>query len=412
MSTLIRSDGAVFLIQVYRDQLKQQKPKQMRESLRRLSAQQGRYLRIFSDKKGVLEVCLDKDVGFLLGESIARNFNKHPDFIYIENREKLEKSVIIVVRNEKVQLDTLVPTNEIWSELLPLVASETQYDLFYSGFENQLPGEFFNNGFGSASIAKMMERAVSLPQSLIDSLPLDLDLQLLPYEKALENSPLSGLSKGIWVAISGVCLVVFLLIMVVIAKPQESRTQVGLSPYAGYYQGLSEQPASQVLGSVIRVLSQVFLLPAIELQRVEYHDHQLALSFMDQQPNLSPLLSFAKDNQFEFLLYSSRVKLTQQQHVKPVKIENKIYSTTQLYVYLSDHLRRIHPGSSFHFLSSKQGNHWKVWSCEWRVSDLTSADLDWLRRILVNAPVSCDGISLAYHDGVMQGTIHLKIWGT
>jgi hypothetical protein len=369
-------------------------------------------LRIFVDKKGVLEVCLDKNLGFLLGESMARNWSKHSNFIYIENREALKKTLVVVVRDGKVQLDTWVSIDEVWTELLPLTVEETEYQLLYFGFGDQFLVEFAENGSRAVLSDLMLKRAVSLPQSAVDTLPLYLDLQLLPCEKALQESAFSATSKGVWLALLAI-VIAMTVVFLGIKKPQEvDSASVILSPYAGYYQGLSQQPASEVLGSVIRVLSQVFLLPAIQLQRIEYGNDELSLHFVDQQAALSPLLSFARQNQFEFSLHASSVKLTQKKHFKPVNVKNKIYSATELYVYLSDQLRNIHLGSGFRLLSSKQEKNWKVWTCEWRVRDLTAADLDWLRRIVANAPVSCDNISLAYHDGAMQGTIHLKIWGT
>jgi hypothetical protein len=414
MSTLIRNDGAVFLIQVYRDQLKQQKSRRMRETLRRLSEQQGRYLQIFADKKGEIEVCLDKNVGFLLGESIVKHFPNQTSFIYLEQMDKAGNSLVVVVKDRKVQLDTLVPTDEIWAELLPLMAGDTGYALFYAGFGERLTIGFPSNGAMAESTAEMLAQATRLPNTLIDALPLDPCLQLMPCEKAIQQSSFSGVSKRIWGATALVVLaVVAIVVSVDLAREDHDQQAAWQLPYAGYYHGVAAEPASQVIAVVVRSLSQVFNLPALQLNRLEYHHKKLELSFISQHAKLQPLLSWAKSHDYNFSLHAGSAKLIQMQHFKPAELENKIYSTTGFYAYLADHLREFHPGSSIRLTtSSRVGKRWQTLGCEWQVSDLTVADLNWLRRLLEHAPVTCESIALSYHDGVMRGTIHLKIWGT
>jgi hypothetical protein len=411
MSTLIRNDGAVFLIQVYRDQLKQQKPSRMRDVVRHLSAKQGRYVSILLEK-GVTDIALDKNVGFLLGESVARHFSEQKNFIFIELLEKLNKSLVVVVRDGKVLLDTLVATSSIWPELLPLVADETKYSLYYSGFGESLPLEFPNNGSTAASTVEVLAQATRLPTSLLEALPLSEDLQLVPCEKAIQQSPISGMSKKLWVG-TGVFAVFVLAVVLVVGSSKNSQLPKAgwKTPYSDYYRGVSQEPASEVVSSVIHVLSKLSLLPAIQLHHIEYHGHKMELGFVGHNARLTPLLSWAKENHFHFSLHSSSALLTQQLRFKPVNLHNKIYSVTAVYVYLSDFLRSIHPGSKFRLSKHHSTKNWTVLSCEWQVSGLSAADLSWLRSVLSQAPVSCERISLAYREGVMQGTIRLKIWG-
>lgn len=411
MSTLIRNDGAVFLIQVYREQIEQQSPKRMREALRRLSAKQGRYLHV-SGSKVALEVALDKSVGFLLGESLVKHFKDQPSFIYMERMEKINQVLVVVAREQKILLDTLVSNDEIWPELLPLVAGETRYPLFYSGFNGSLPLDFPNNGSTATSTAEMLAQATSIPNSLFDLLPLYVDLQLVPCEKAIQQSHIRGVTNKTWGVISAVCLIVTFAFAIQWVDHVNAPKAGKKSPYVGYYKGIAEQPASQVVESVIHALTQVFALPSIQLHRIEYHNRELELKFIGDNEKLAPLLSWSKQNNFHFSVHSSNVRLTQKQQFKPVSLNNKIYSATQVYVYLSDHLRSMHPGSGFRLSSSQSKKGWKTLICEWHVAGLTAADLNWLHKLLKQSPVSCDRISLAYRDGVMQGNIHLKIWGT
>lgn len=413
MSTLIRNDGAVFLIQVYRDQIRQQKPKHMRESLRHLSAQLGRYVRILSDNQTDTEVAFDKNVGFLLGESMARHFSEHKSFIYVEYMEHLQKSLVVVVRAGKVQLDTLVTTDEVWAELLPLVAGEEKYRLFHYGFEDGLPVELPKNTPAMDSTDEMFAKATPLMHSLFDNLPLHSDLQLIPCERAIKQSNFAGVSNTAWLSLTAVC-VLALAAVFLLNRPDEHglSTMTRLSPYAAYYRGVSEDPASQVLAVVIKAVSQTFQLPAVQLHRIEYSHDQLELDFASEHARLEHLLTWSKRNDFKFALQMSSVKLTQEQYFRPVNLGHKIYSATQIYAFLSDHFRSVHPGSYFRLQSTEKKTRWRILSCEWRVKDLTATDLDWLRRLLLNSPVSCNKITLGYHDGVMGGIIHLKIWGT
>lgn len=411
MSILIRNDGAVFLIQVYRDRLRHQKAARMREKLRHLSDQQGRYVQIFADKGGEVEVCLDKQVGFLLGETIINHFAEHASFIYLEQLKTAGKSLVVVVKDRKVQLDTLVDNESIGSELLPFVASDTDYCLFYAGYDGQLPIAFA--GSVVDRIGPMLAQAVSL-SPLLDALPLNPRLQLVPCEKAIQQSNFSAISSRIGWA-TGFIVFAILAIMLFIGLLRDDRHEqpTGQLRYAGYYNGIAKEPASQVLSVIMNTLSQVVQLPTLELDRLQYHQDQLELDFSARQAKLQPLLNWAKNRGFHFSLYAGNVKLTQKQQFKPADLHNRIYSTTAFYAYLSDHLREFHPGSNIRLSSSSRAaKQWQTLNCEWQVSDLTLADLDWLRRLLVNAPVTCDSIALSYHDGEMRGTIHLKIWGT
>jgi hypothetical protein len=414
MSTLIRNDGAVFLIQVYRDQLKAQKARRMRDKLRRLSEQQGRYVQIFSDKKGEIEVCFDKNVGFLLGESIARHFRSEAHFIYIEQMHKTGKSLVIVVKDRRVQLDTLISHENIWSELLPFLAEETAYHLFHAGFDDRLPFDFSSKESANRLMIKMVSEARALPKTLFESLPLDPSLQLIPCEKAIQQSNFSGMSGRIAMGAALILLVVIAIMLSIDWAREDQKEQAAWQlPYAGYYRGVSAEPASEVLARVNDALSQVYELPTLEIQRLDYHGQQLEISFMGEQDKLEPLLNWAKSNNYRFSLHSGTVKLIQQASFKPVDLGNKIYSTTEIYAYLSDQLHSIRPDSTFRLSSSSQeGKHWQNLTCEWQVADLTPMDLDWLRRLLLQAPVTCDRLALSYHDGAIRGTIQLKIWGT
>lgn len=412
MSTLVRNDGSVFLVEVYREQLKKQKPNRLRSALRYLSSQHGRYVRLVEDSLGNVDVALDKTAGFLLGETFARHFKKGEDYIYIERLEKADQALLVVIENGKVILDAVVFQSDIWQELIPIIAVKSRYRIYHFGFGDDEPIELSLDEPTVGRASEILTRATALPKSVFDSLPLDDDLQLLPCEKAVQQSSFSGAAtKNTVFFVIAFC---FVMLLVGIFQSGRPPTEAGKprTPYSLYYHGVSDEPAEQVVGFVLSVVSQIAAAPELNLDQIDYRRQELRLGFANKDDKLTPLLSWSKDNQFHFELHSTSAHLIRQQRFAPVKTAEKIYSAQDLYVYLSDHLRSILPGSNFRLLSTHQSSHWKSLACEWQVVGLSPTGLKLLQKLLADMPVSCSKISLSYRDALMQGTISFVIWGS
>ena len=412
MSTLIRSDGTVFLIQVYRDFVESGNGKRTRQSLRQLSEQQGRYVRIIPEASGRYEVALDRHVGFLLGESVARHFSSAGNIIYLESMQSTGKSLLVVVRKGRVLLDTLVDFDSVSNELLPFVAENADFTVHYSGFAGTAWFDSIPGVVDVPVLKKLFSSAKCLPFSLLDKLPADNDLRLIPCEKAIQSSAIAAVSAGYWLAagliVVALCVGYWGFSSRVVVESHVTKANL----YPAYYQGISSQSGEQVIGHVLDTLSSLSLTPSLDLRRIDFDKNHLTLE-LDKRPfQMTGLAAWAKAHDFRLKIGANKTLLTKGIHLSSgLYTDRKIYPINSIYIFLSDNLNKIHPGAELISRGVQAHSHWKTMACDWEVSGITVVDLSWLKKLLRDSPVSCDRISLVNHDGVMRGRIHLTIWG-
>lgn len=183
MAMLHRDDGAQFVLQPYREVLKQTNRAILKKEIRLLSENYGGFARIFKQKEGSFEVIYSRDYGNLLGEGIWNYFTKPDNLIYAELLSD-RKILLVVVRGGLVYVDAVLDYADVLNELVPQLVADVAFEIYVHGDVPFGNSQQLNKYVISANNIKTFTYLDEPVYPVLPALPA---YQLMPVDRAIDS---------------------------------------------------------------------------------------------------------------------------------------------------------------------------------------------------------------------------------
>lgn len=455
MSVLVRDDGVRFVLRAYREQLARSKRSLLKQHLRFLAEQHGEYVHLSTSNTDptYLNAVFSADSGFLLGEIIWQHLGQPGHLIYCERHpQDPYQTIIIVVIDHTIYLDTLVTDEEISSELLPLLTltepfvvitfgdvplylseqktlaityesnpvllttaaesvSYNEDNISYSLPENKSPTSFLLP-------STIVKHHIVLEKSIIPELSSrsEYELQLLP--RVLTSKLLSPSIPWALITVTST-LVVLLAIWFFYPTPPEQVTTtsspqpVVVSPYSEFYQALNSPGSQTLVETLTTMINNLSSIPGWQLQTIDYDGNQSHITLLRLGGDIIWVNNFAKQNNYDITLTTNGADLTTHLEL-PLRVKPlQIYPAKQIMSFIDEHLSQVLDDDALFVSPAEIHGDAQQIKITLNLNGVSPALLLIIGRILGNdLPVAVDRVQLTEDDSnLLNGTIQFSVWG-
>lgn len=423
MPLLTRDDGVKFAVYTYRETLSSKNLSMLRREALIISRDNGQYARFFPLSGNEVEAIFSRDDGYLLGELIWQHFGNPYDLIYCEALPDGENALLVVVRGGSVYLDAELPVMNLADEFISLVSGENKYQIYVYG---DVPLAEFATDEKFAFDEMMVESFMELDTPVYPTIEVDEAFRLLPIDTALAEfkAPTSNTVKAI-IGIVILAVVGYIGWKVLAPKPvvvvnngpttvtQTVVQNTSSNPYAAYESLLMTPAPSDILNSAVQNIQLLLTIPGWTPTDMTYSAQDSALNF-NLKPvggNLGLLLAWIRDNQVELQAASGKAVL-----VFPLTIDNRpaptvLYNLRDTVASLYDILNRILPNTAPSLGQTVPQGNFSETTLTISFSGAAPGTLVLLAKELQTYPVILDSFSMKIDEGVLSGTMEIKILG-
>ncbi|AML47985.1 hypothetical protein AYM02_01155 [Coxiella burnetii] len=194
MPTLVKDDGTPFALQAYREVLIGDRAS-VYKRIRLLAERHGHFVHILKRYTDHYEIAFSPQPGYLLGESIKHYFGWAQNLIFCERLPHRPELLLVVIREGRVYLDSLVLANKVAAKLMPLLSDTQPYQIVTSGEVPIQQSSDEKEVFVPPPY--LVDSFEELNEPLFPRLPAISSLQLLPLSLVLKTSEINnGLPRG------------------------------------------------------------------------------------------------------------------------------------------------------------------------------------------------------------------------
>lgn len=409
MSVLRRDDGALFILQPYRELLPSKNTALLKREFFLLSQQYGIFSRIFKQHDGCYEAVFSRDGGYLLGETVWHHFNKPQDLLYCEALPEKDQVLVVVVRNGHVYLDTKMAYDQLTDELVTLHAGTAHFEVYVYG---DVPVGIDD---GKASFVLEAERVKSftrLDASLWASLPTVAELNLLPIESAVAELKLNQRAYQVAAVLSGLVLLsAAWLWFSSPSAPVAVTQQKTVDLFQQYAQALTTPDPAVQLREFAQQLAVVYSIPGWTPTNVVYNGSNAQFELHSLGGSISSLLQWGSDHHLKIMLSSNGAQLLLSLTSDVRSAPQIIINSQQTIATLVDRMMRIVPSKSVQIGNVTPHGIYNETSATITLTSVSPDVLSLIGQALSGLPVNVTGGTLSVNNGFLSGNFQLTLLG-
>lgn len=415
MPTINRQDGVKFAINTYREFIERARPAVLRQQLYMLAKNHGEYIRLFPQEGNQYEAVFSRDPGFLLGESVWEYFGKPKNLVFCEQSIEPNYATVVVVRNDRIYLDTRLPFNSIPDEFASLLTGEDRYQINVYGdvpvSEQPAPGCFTFD-------ARFVDVFNVLNAPIIGKLPTNENLQLQPIDQAIRAMRLGRKSKT---PLMIVVIVILILLSWWMLKPTKTEeivmpTTKQVSPWQAFENAMQTPSPQQQLDDFANKVLLFADINGWQLASLNLNQGTYSATVTSFGGSMEGLLNWAQANKVTFALSNNGVNLSLNAANlpnRPVPTTIPVLQTSLTRLY--DAMNRLLPtAGGNNALSVEQTNvdgSTRTVTVTINFQDVSPVVLELIGRELINYPVKLDSIDATVSNDVLSGKIKLSVVG-
>ncbi len=414
MTVIVRSDGKQFIAQAYRELLQPQTPEKAQQAVKKLAGQQGKYL-CFSASRNktskTIEAAFSKEPGYLLGETIAKHFNRPLNFLYCEALPKEDDCLVVIIRNGTIFFDGKVAKDNLNSELIPLITGTQHFHVNLYGkvaiSDQPEPGCFH---FPKKHIASFTQH----DEPLFPTLKAHTECQLIPLQAALKSPllPQKNAKKTVFLA-SIIFLVAVLGLFFFMKKPAEVKTQspIAAIPFKKYNTALSSPSPTEVIDNVVNKINFGFLPAGWSIASAFFTPTSTEITLQNTGGTLTQLNEWANKNNIVSKIEGSNVTLAIKDTYKNRQTPKYIYPIKEVTSFFIDNISQSISTDSVNISQSLDHQRFKEASISIKLESVSPQTLTLIANQIANLPISLLNGRISIKEGLINGNINLSIWG-
>jgi hypothetical protein len=408
MAVLHRNDGIQFVLRPYRELLGFKKASLFKKELELLAQNHGQYVRLFAQAGGGQEAVFSREPGYLLGESVWRYLDRPANLIYCEAVPDRQEAIVVIVREGAIYLDAHLPFAELEEELTSLVTTGERFEIYVYG---NIPLTQTQEEAGVFFTAQSIASFSRLQASLFAALPIDVEVQLLPYQRVVEELNPSRPYMA-WV-VGGLLVLAGIGWYMHSSNVKEETQQVALDPLEQYRNTFSgPTPASQMSG-LAQQMELLYGLPGWVPGSITYAQSGAAVTVNSLGGTTGMLLAWAKQNDVRVSLGSQGAALTMTAPVN--QVWTKVPELDSLQLVLSaiiDKMMAILPGKSVSIGTISSNGGYQKAGITVQVNNIAPYVLSLIGMALDELPIVLTNCALTFKDGLLSGTIEFSALGS
>ena len=414
MPVIERDDGNQFAVFTYRELLLEKRGSLLRQEINMLQKQNGDYARFFEQDTGDIEAVFSKEPGYLLAECIWFHFDQPFNMIFCEQLPNGDDAILIVVRGGAVFLDAKVPVNLLLDEFISLATSENEYDVYISG---DVPLAKRATDEKYAFPTEMVKSFTVMDSRLFPRLDTEEVFALLPAEQAFKELSVAK-SKLPQIMIT---LIIFGLIGFGVYQALKPQTIVTtkrvfapayVDPYTVYKQQLSTPSPRVVLLELTKQIRGLQSVPGWQLTSVVLSGKKLTAQLSTSGGAGDILIAWARNSDSSMTVAGGIATITSNVPNLPIRpVPTKIYNIRDSIAAVYDRLHLFSTDNTFAMTGTVDQGNFVATSVTVTLSGVSAAVMNFVGSGLEDLPVTIGDVNFTVADGLLSGTINLKILG-
>ncbi|MEM1244300.1 MAG: hypothetical protein AAGG80_05705 [Pseudomonadota bacterium] len=407
MSIYTRSDKFNFILQPYREILKLKNPNLLKKEIRLLAKNNGAYIRLFKLSGQRYEVVFSRDPGQLLGESIWHYFHKPNYLIFCEALPNEKHFILVIVIDNRVLLDAKLTKAQLLEELQSISEIEKEFMVQLIGNVpialNKDANQF---QLKSSQIAKLSR----LQDSVIERLLVDEKLQLLPLEQAIKWEKIGDFRK------LSAFIVFFLLVLIGAGyyfwDEDDANIKVQIvDPYQLYKKNLMTPAPNLEINNIMNVLIKLNTLPGWTVTKLNFTRTNGFYNVRSVGGKVNYFYEWARANHLTTKFNTNGLQVNLPMKLMPRPLPDKIYDAEHTVTILVDKLMSILPGKALQISTIKRQNHFQEINIKIIFNEISPDVVKLIALQLQDMPVTFESMTAAQKNGMLAGSISLKVLG-
>ncbi len=417
MSILTRNDGTQFVVHTYRELLRNKKKSLLNQQIRHLADQHGQHVQLYKKKHGEYEAVFSRESGYLLGESVKQFFSSSNNLVFCESIANSQKILLIIIKSGSVFLDAIIPKEQLKTELLPLMAEKTAFEIITHGdipLYKKPPETNDEDNDAVIFPADITTSFDTLDRPLLPRLKTLNTFKLQPLHNALKSQRLYVNPYRNIIAAGAVivCAILFIIAKHSIDTRPVVSTVIPKNPYHDYNQALMTPSPSQQIATILGTITALYTVPGWQIEKAQLQGHQLSLSLTPSNGNIETLIDWAKKNKFSISFQQNVAKLTKALSLQPRPQPAIIFPIEQAFELLADKINTVMEGKNITVNANVVHQATTEKTLNINLHNTSPQELELLSNALSQLPVTTNRITLDIAaDTLINGSIQLSIWG-
>lgn len=403
MTVLRREDGAVFVLQPYRESLSLRNTSLLKKEIRHLAEMHGDNVRLFRHENGFTkyEGVFSRDTGYLLGENVWHHFEEPEQLIYCEAVNE-QQVLLVIVRDGEVYLDNKLSLEELHDELTALATHEgQQYDIYVYG--KNVPFEF-----DEAKIKSLTH----LDEPIFAQLVITDAYRLLSLEQALDEFHLGKAQQTSSLALIAFAILIVLGGWVYYSSSSQSSPEQTLTPYEMYQQALQTPDPGQQLSALMVGLEKIYGIDGWYAASMNYDGNSVQVQMHSLGGMATALLNWSQQNNMSLNLSSQGAMLNFATNINNRPKPNHMVSAQQTAALIIDRMMMLLPGRSVSIGNGVSNQGYNSLSVTISFSDISPEILQLIGSNLDDLPVNLVSCQANIENGLLSGSLQLKVMGS
>lgn len=410
MAMLHRDDGAQFVLQPYREVLKQANRAILKKEIRLLSENYGGFARIFKQKDGSCEVIYSRDYGNLIGEGIWNYFTKPDNLIYAEMLSD-HKILLIVVRGGLVYVDAVLDYADVLNELVSQIVADTAFQIYVYGDVPFGNSQQLNKYVIAANNIKTFTYLDEPVYPILPALPA---YQLMPIDRAIETLKLD--QRFYSMCAIAVMIVVALGIwwMSNNSSDADSNQVTQQADPAQQYKAVLTTPApADLMRQMAKETAMLYSLPGWIPTQLDYvGGTSISVQAHSMGASISSLLAWSRAQNIDMNITPEGALLS-----LPLQLSNRTdignpIDSQQTLALVVDRMMQVFPGRSVKVGQVEQHGMFKETHVTLLLNNMSPDMFDLLAKQLQALPLTLSSANFNYDSGLLSGSIELIVVGS
>jgi len=410
MPILKRDDGIQFATHAYRETITVKRPSLLRNEVQLLAQNHGENMRLFPLTNNQIEGVFSRDPGYLLGETIWHHFNAPADLIYCEALPEGNQALIVVVRNGRVYIDTKIAYDKIPEEFAPLVTRNNIFEIYVYGdvpvSDTPKEGHFAFDKQFVKSFKRLDESAYQLAS-------VDQDFQLQPLKLALHGDRL--LKRSRLPLLATATLVLAIAGWWYIQQPEEKRPAVKAPaerlPFHVYRTALQSPSPEKQLAEFSAITSLVYEIPGWTPSNVTFSGSLYKVHLRSTGGTNQALREWTEREQLGMTLTTKGAELSLNSKIANRSAPTDVADQQKSLSLIVDKMNELLPGNTVSIRQTTRKIDTKETGIGVNFNNISPEIFALIGRELAEQPVTLTSIQANINQGLMSGTIQLKVLG-
>jgi len=401
MAVFVREDGAQFVLDAYRETLRERNVGLLKNEIRLLSQTNGQFAKVAKRRHKLTDVVLSPDPGYLFGETVWRHFARPPRLIFYERLQDNKNSyLVVIVKDGEIYLDACLTAAELREEIAVLKTQRKRYVIHGC---DHLSDTQESITFDGAMVASLSEHQ----SSILQELPLSHEVRLLPIDKAITNARLHNTHW--WLGMGVACVVAAVFLVWLPSSDRYHKKKV--DPLRQYQLALTTPAPSAQLHHLQSVLERSLTMPGWTATSVRYTPLRVNLHVNSLGGNVASLTDWVDNHDAYLNLSSQGADVTIHADLPGRPLPVTIERSQRVVGRVIDRMMYVMPQKSVSIGAIVRHEGYSETHMSIMVDHLALSMLHILASALHDLPITLRLVSLQVREGMLIGKIDITVMG-